>query len=160
MTNNRLTGIFFLIFGVLTYFVLIPVGIVVPKNIELYTTSPAFWPSIISVVIALMGLLLMLPEKLTETVDEIDENRTPWKTRIPKLFVILVVLFGFYFLIEQLGMVVPAMVLIFFLMVYAGYRRWGLMVLLSILVPIILYVFFVYVANIPIPLGIFESLIL
>jgi len=163
MSSNRLTGIFFLLFGVLSYFVLVPKGIVVPKNIGHITTSPAFWPSIISIIIGLMGVLLMLPEKITSSVDEDssddDEKRTPWKTRIPRLLVVLALLFAFYYSIESLGMVVPAMLLIFILMVYSGYRRWGLIVFLSALVPIILYIFFVHVANIPIPLGIFETLL-
>jgi len=55
-------------------------------------------------------------------------------------------------------MVVPGMALIFILMIFSGYRRWWLIILLSLLVPILLYGFFVHVANIPIPLGIFESL--
>ena len=41
-------------------------------------------------------------------------------------------LFAFYFFIEQLGMVIPAMLLIFILMIFAGYRRWGLMLFMSI----------------------------
>jgi len=161
MTTNQITGIFILIFGIFTYFVLIPYGIRVPKNIAHVTTSPAFWPTIITGIISFMGVLLIVPERAKPVVDdEVDEseNRTPWKTRFPRLMIITVVLFGFYFFIELLGMVVPSIALIFFLMVFAGYRRWWLMVLLSVLVPVILYFFFVYVANIPIPLGVFESL--
>jgi hypothetical protein len=155
MTSNRVTGIFILIFGLLIYFVLIPYGIKVPKNIAYVTTSPAFWPSIIAVVIIIMGALLIIPEKNNITVSD-TEISTPWKTRAPRLPIIALVLFGFYSVIEPLGMVVPSMVLIFSLMVFSGYRRWRLMASLSIFVPIILYTFFVYVANIPIPLGIFE----
>lgn len=158
MTSNQITGIFVLIFGLLAYFVLIPYGIKVPKNIELVSTSPAFWPSIIAVVIAIMGGVLIIPDKSNSVADEDVVIGTPWSTRLPRLLVVGVLLFGFYFVIDRLGMVVPSMVLIFTLMVFSGYRRWGLMVLFSLLVPIILYVFFVYVANIPIPLGIFESL--
>ncbi|MEB8431746.1 tripartite tricarboxylate transporter TctB family protein [Cocleimonas sp. KMM 6892] len=162
MKTNQFTGLFIIIFGVFTYFVLIPHGIKVPKNLDNIMLSPAFWPTIITAVISLMGVLLMIPERIKPETDgkgdhEDDENRTPWKTRIPRLMVITVVLFGFYFFIEQLGMVVPGIIIIFFLMVFAGYRRWWLMVMLSILVPVILYLFFVNVANIPIPLGVFES---
>lgn len=161
MTKNQITGIFILIFGAITFFVLIPYGIKVPKNIEHITTSPAFWPTIITIIVSIMGVLLIIPQReKTVMGDEGDEGeaRTPWKTRIPRLIVIMAVLFGFYFFIEQLGLVVPSIALIFFLMVFAGYRRWWLMVILSVLVPVILYFFFVYVANIPIPLGVFESL--
>lgn len=164
MSSNRLTGIFFLVLSILAYFVLIPKGIVVPSNIGHFTTSPSFWPNIVIVIIALMSLLLMLPEKdivdlKEEDVEKAkDELQTSWKTRIPRLLIILALLFAFYYSIEQFGMVVPGMALIFILMIFSGYRRWWLIILLSLLVPILLYGFFVHVANIPIPLGIFESL--
>ena len=157
MTLNRLLGIFFLIVGVLSYFVLIPKGIVVPKSIQHFTTSPAFWPSIIIVIISIMGLLLMLQKDSTNDADEAIEESTSWKTRTPRLLIILAMLFAFYFSIEKFGMVVPAILLIFILMLFAGFRRWSLIFLFSILVPIVLYFFFTHVANIPIPLGMFEE---
>jgi putative tricarboxylic transport membrane protein len=155
MTRNRITGIFIFVFGLLIYFVLIPYGIKVPKNIAYVTTSPAFWPSIISVVIIIMGALLIIQEKNNITGSD-AEIPTPWKTRAPRLLIIALMLFGFYSLIETLGMVVPSIVLIFSLMIFSGHRRWRLMAPLSFFIPIILYTFFVYIANIPIPLGIFE----
>ena len=89
MTGNRFLGIFFIAFGVLSYFVLIPKGIVVPENIQHASTSPSFWPKIITLIIAFMGILLMLPETVKEQDDENeDEERTPWKTRIPRLLII------------------------------------------------------------------------
>jgi len=163
MNSNRLTGIFFLIASALSYFILIPKGIVVPNNIGHFTTSPSFWPNIIIGIIALMSLLMIFTKnevvntKKVET-DNNDDIKTPLLIRIPRLFIVLGLLFSFYYFIEQLGMVVPGMVLIFILMTYAGYRKWWLIIFLSLFVPVLLYVFFVHVANIPIPLGIFESL--
>ncbi|MGK0272079.1 MAG: putative tricarboxylic transport membrane protein [Cocleimonas sp.] len=163
MTLNRLVGVFFLVFGALSYFILIPQGIVVPSNIQHFTTSPAFWPNIITVIIAIMGLLLVLQNSdvediNTEDIEEELEDHTSWKTRAPRLLIILSMLFAFYFSIEKFGMVAPAMLLILILMLFAGYRRWSLILLFSILVPTALYFFFTHVANIPIPLGIFETL--
>ena len=60
--------------------------------------------------------------------------------------------------IEHLGMVVPGMALIFLMAWFAGERRVLLLTALSLGVPLGLYVFFVHIANIPIPLGWFESL--
>ena len=55
-------------------------------------------------------------------------------------------------------MVVPGMVLIFTLMLFAGERRYMLALSIAVVTPLVLYFFFVHVANIPIPLGVFESL--
>ena len=71
---------------------------------------------------------------------------------------VLATLFVFYFLIDHLGMVVPGIAVIFGMMWFAGERRYALMATVAVVVPVLLYVFFVHVANIPIPLGIFESL--
>lgn len=158
MTLNRLVGVFFLVFGAFSYFILIPQGIVVPSNIQHFTTSPAFWPNIITVIIAIMGLLLVLQNSDVEDTEVELEDHTSWKTRAPRLLIILSMLFAFYFSIEKFGMVAPAMLLILILMLFAGYRRWSLILLFSILVPTALYFFFTHVANIPIPLGIFETL--
>jgi hypothetical protein len=54
--------------------------------------------------------------------------------------------------------VVPGVALIFGLMVFGGERRWGLAATVAAGVPILLYAFFVHVAGIPIPLGVFETL--
>ena len=56
-------------------------------------------------------------------------------------------------------MVIPSIVTILLLVYFAGERRWYLSLLIGVLLPVLLYGFFVYVARIPIPLGIFEGLI-
>ncbi|MFT7532515.1 MAG: putative tricarboxylic transport membrane protein [Gammaproteobacteria bacterium] len=52
----------------------------------------------------------------------------------------------------------PGMVMIFGLMMFAGERRFLLAAAIAISIPLLLYFFFVHIASIPIPLGIFESL--
>jgi len=74
------------------------------------------------------------------------------------LAVALGALFGFYALIPSLGMVVPGAALIFGLMAFGGERRWLLAAVVAAGVPLLLYAFFVHVAGIPIPLGVFETL--
>ena len=81
-----------------------------------------------------------------------------WVHRLPGLAVALGALFGFYVLIPSLGMVAPGVAVIFALMVFGGERRWGLAATVAAGVPILLYAFFVHVAGIPIPLGVFETL--
>ncbi len=153
MQNERLLGGAMLVIGLLTFFVLIPVGIVTPKSITTLSLSPDFWPKIVAVIFSLMGLAMIIkPKPPTQTED------TSFISRLPRLLVVLAALFGFYFAVPQFGMVVPGMLLIFGMMWFAGERRWVLMGFIAILVPVLLYSFFVFVANIPIPLGIFESL--
>ena len=160
MTRERLTGIGVLVLGLLIFFLLIPRGIDQPGSVEHAALAPDFWPKIIAAIIVLMGLLLTI--KPAEEEDEEGEEGVVdaggWLQRLPGLAVALGTLFAFYFLIPLFGMVVPGMVMAFGLMVYAGERRWRRGIAIAAGVPILLYIFFVYVASIPIPLGVFESL--
>ena len=173
MIRERLTGIGVLLLGLLIFFVLIPIGIDRPGNVEHAALAPDFWPRIVAAIIALMGLLLAVGPASEEEGErgadegEAGEGRgngagaaaTRWPQRLPGLTVTLGALFAFYFLIPSLGMVAPGAALAFGLMVYAGERRWPRGIAIAAGIPILLYVFFVYVASIPIPLGVFESLI-
>ncbi len=159
MPKERLVGGGVLLLGLLSFFVLIPAGVDTPASIGHLSLSPDFWPRIISGVFALMGLLMLInPDKASGEAAEEDSAATAWKERFPRLAVVLAALFCFYYIIPHLGMVAPGAVFIFALMWFAGERRYPLMAVISTTTPLLLYFFFAYVANIPIPLGIFESL--
>jgi len=153
MMIERAIGLFVLLLGLFALLVLIPGGIVTPQTVETASLSPAFWPRIVAVMFALTGISMAIRPGKSVVGDKI-----PLRVRAPRLLVVLSALFAFYFAMPSLGMVVPAIALIFGMMWFAGERRWLLMVVVSILVPVALYAFFVHVANIPIPLGVFEAL--
>ena len=154
MNESRLIGVFVAALGLITLFVLIPIGIVSPSDVGTLALAPEFWPLIIASLFTLMGILLFfLPEK-----PDPDAVREPvkLKRRAARLAVVLGALFAVYFAVPHLGMVVPAMLVIFGLSWLAGERRWKLLLALSLSIPVLLTLFFVFVASIPIPLGIFE----
>ena len=172
MIRERLTGIGVLVLGLLIFFVLIPAGVDRPGSVEHAALAPDFWPRIIAGIIMLMGLFLAIRPAAKEEGDEergddggeegveaAAEAAAGWTHRLPGLAVALGTLFAFYFLIPYLGMVAPGIAVILGLMVYAGERRWPLGVAVALCVPILLYVFFVHVASVPIPLGVFEGLV-
>ena len=157
MRRDRLVGAGVVISGLLMLFALIPAGIVVPGNLKTLSLSPDFWPKIVAGIFVLMGLLMIAkPEVPSE--ESTGMSLAVFVSRLPRLATVLAALFAFYLAIPRFGMVVPAMLLIFGLMVFAGERRWSWMIGISLIVPVLLYWFFVSVASIPIPLGIFESL--
>ncbi len=167
MIRERLTGIGVLVLGLLIFFVLIPAGVDRPGSVEHAALAPDFWPRIIAGIIMLMGLFLAIRPAAKEEDEGRGENGVEaaaeaaggWVHRLPGLAVALGTLFAFYFLIPYLGMVAPGIAVILGLMVYAGERRWPLGVAVALCVPILLYVFFVHVASVPIPLGVFEGLL-
>lgn len=156
MKESRLLGVAVVTIGALALFVLIPVGIVSPSDVPALALAPEFWPFVIASVFTLMGIIMTIaPGSIDqETVAELQLI----PKRILRLTGFLAVLFGFYFVVPYFGMVVPAMAIIFGLCWFTGERRWMLLILISLLIPFVLTLFFIFIANIPIPLGIFEFL--
>ncbi len=154
MKESRLLGVAVVAIGAIGLFVLIPVGIVSPSDVPALALAPEFWPFVIASVFTLMGIFMTIAPGSTdqETVTELRLMRT----RILRLTGFFAVLFGFYFVVPYVGMVVPAIAIIFGLCWFTGERRWLLLLLISLLIPFVLTLFFIFVANIPIPLGIFE----
>lgn len=154
MFRGRLTGICILLIGAATFAVLIPAGIVVPGSVDQLALAPDFWPRIVAAVIFLMGLIMVARPGPPAP----EAGALSWKKRFPGLCVVGACLFGFHLLIPYLGMVAGGTAVILILMWYAGerglYRLFGI----ALSVPVILYLFFVQVARIPLPLGWFESL--
>ena len=159
MSKQRIVGLVALVLGLVTIFVLIPIGIVSPQDVQHFALAPEFWPLIVASIFSVMALIILVRPTQPEESDEDEENVVPWKERFPRLAVILVTLFGFYYLVPFLGMVFTGMVLIAGLMLYAGERRWKMIAPLAIGMPVILYLFFLKIANIPIPLGVFDTII-
>ena len=158
-TQHRIVGLAVLLLGVLLLFALIPVGVDSPNAVPHVTLSPAFWPKIISVLLILTGLLLIVrPAPTAAAGDDSNSGGNGGVRRFVRLAITLFALFAFYFSIEQLGMVLPAILLIIGLARFAGERRFALIGLVGVIVPVALYFFFEHVAGVPIPLGVFEGL--
>lgn len=157
--RERLVGVGVVLLGLLIFSVLIPWGIDQPGSVEHAALAPDFWPQIIAVTMMALGAVQAARPAPDDEDDGADgEESVRWRHRAPGLAAVLGALFGFYFLIPSLGMVVPAMAVIFGLMVLGGERRWLLAAAVAAGVPVLLYAFFVHVAGIPIPLGVFEVL--
>ena len=154
MRESRFLGVAVVATGALTLAVLIPAGIVSPSDVPALALAPEFWPFVIASVFTLMGILMTIAPGATDRETMTELQLIP--KRIVRLTGFLAVLFGYYFVVPYLGMVIPAIAVIFGLCWFTGERRWMLLVLISLLVPIVLTLFFLFVANIPIPLGIFE----
>ena len=158
MIRERLTGVGVALLGLLIFTVLIPWGIDQPGNVEHMALAPDFWPQIIAVIMMVLGVLQAVRPVPDDDDEDTGGDSGHWLHRLPGLAVALGALFGFYVLIPTLGMVVPGTAVILGLMIFGGERRWPLAAAVAAGVPLLLYAFFVHVAGIPIPLGIFEAL--
>jgi uncharacterized membrane protein len=160
----------------LGYFVVIPLGVDVPKSVTILALSPNFWPNIIMGMLAACGLVVLIQGNLakrdaapaTSLADMASQDAAAEKVgevvhygtqgqflRVSSAFIGL---FAFYFLSPYIGVVVGSMILVLASTRTLGVRSWAKSITLAVLLPGLLYFFFTLVAQIPIPLGLLEEL--
>ena len=162
--RDIVTAIVFFALGVAALFYLIPQGIAVPSTVKIAALSPDFWPRVITFG-AIAASVFLLVETLTMQQPQIDETENDDAAQyqldsLPSLLRVLgliVALFVFYASLTTLGVVAASILLLAAMMLFFGERKYLLIAALSIGVPILLYLFFRYVASVPIPLGIFGN---
>ena len=149
----------------LVVWVLIPKAVPVPKSIKVAALSPDFWPKIIAAGLAFMGLVLIaqgiirIMRERVETMPEISSDETSIPNHGSVYLRTLGVMIGlliYYALVGPLGIVVSSILAIVAFALLYGEQRFKILIPIAILLPIGLYYFFVKVANIPMPLGLFD----
>ena len=94
------------------------------------------------------------PAPAAQEDEAIGENYT-LLVGLVRAVALIIHLFIYYISLERYGVVVPSIILLPLIMLYFGERNPLTIGILSLALPILLYVFFRYVAGISIPLGIF-----
>lgn len=159
-------------FACLALFVLIPAGIEHPGSIDVLALGPAFWPSVICGFLGLMGLIVGVQalRRVRATrgaaVSDQDDQRDASAVEAEaagfapvRWVAALVLLAAYYYGLDSLGMVLTSMLALGWFMILGGERRPAMVLVLSLGVPLALFLFFRYVANVFIPLGVFERLL-
>ncbi len=166
-------GAVLLLLATAAWLVIIPQGIVVPDGVEVRALSPDFWPLIVVAVAGLASIILLVQGIITwkktahrGAAQELDthEGKAESDTVLPfgrsmrRVAAMLGALFAMYYAILQIGMVAATIPVLGFLTWFGGERRWKIIIPVATVLPLALYFFFVHVANVPIPLGVFEAL--
>lgn len=142
-------------FALLAMFVLIPKGVEDPGQINVMALGPSFWPFVISLFICLMGLLVGGQALHRYRQANAAPSETTEGFALLRWVGALALLAGYYLLLDWLGMVVTSVLALFAFTILGGERRAWLIALISLVLPIALFLFFRYVANVAIPMGIF-----
>ncbi len=144
-------------FALLVMFVVIPLGVEDPGTINVLALGPSFWPFIIASFICLMGLILggQAYRRFRADGNRLTAGGDGQQFALARWFGALVLLAGYYLLLGLLGMVVTSVLVLLLFMLLGGERRPVLIASISLILPIALYLFFRYVANVAIPMGIF-----
>ena len=159
-------GLAMIVVAMLGWFAAIPSGIDLPQSVQFAALSPDFWPRIIMVLLGLCGAIVALQAHMesrgaatgdAETEDENGLVEHPLQTRMLRVLFGIACLFAFYFAITHLGVIISSTLVVLALTISLGQRTWKHVLPLALLLPVLLYYFFVYVAQVPMPLGMFES---
>lgn len=159
--NDVVLGIALFAISVFVLAWLIPVGIDSPATIRDPALAPAFWPRIIMVGMTALGVIILLQGlnriRLLRAAGVELEPHEPNIAGNLKTAIAAVGLFIFTWSMNWGGIVVPSMAALALYMLLLGERRLTVIIPVSIGVPLALYLFFLKVALVPMPLGIFES---
>lgn len=160
--RDIVTAVVFFLLGLAALLFLIPRGVAVPSTVKIAALSPDFWPKVItfaaiaaSVFLLIETLTMQQPHFEEEDDDEATQYELDTLPSLLRVLVLIIALFAFYISLTTLGVVAASVILLSAMMLFFGERKFLLVAVLSFGVPVLLYLFFRYVASVPIPLGIF-----
>ena len=163
--SDAILGAILCIGSLVMILVIIPISVQVPKSNKVLALSPDFWIKIIVWISLALGAYLIYSglksakEQLSEEkIADIKYQRTldHSPSRSVTMAVIVVInFFVYYLLIDLLGMVLASVIAVIVFVLMCGERRYKIMLPVAMLLPVGLYYFFLKVASIPMPLGIF-----
>jgi putative tricarboxylic transport membrane protein len=146
--------------------VLIPVGVQVPKSNKVLALSPDFWMKIIVYTTLALGAYILIKGVIRarhglqpDEIAAVEEDLThfhPFQRGLISALISVAGLFAYYFLIHWIGMIAASVIAIVGFVLLCGERRLKIALPLAAVLPVGLYYFFLKVASIPMPLGIFE----
>jgi putative tricarboxylic transport membrane protein len=161
--SDIVPAVILIVSSIVLYWIIIPNQIHVPSQVKSAFLSPAFAPKAFTLFLGCMALVLLLFAlvrlRLDFTIASIKRlNMKGILREEGVVFAIVIICFVFVVSIEYLGMVIPSIFFLGIMMSYFGQRKWGLILIIMLLVPLILYFFFHDLAKVVLPKGSLFSL--
>ncbi len=139
--------------------IVVPAGIVSPASVKALPLSPTFLPYVLSGLIGVFALICGIQALVGSGVPkEINEEEFVLRRKWPLgLLVAIVAGLAYYLLPEMIGMLPAAMLVTGFLVWFGGERGILVAVGVAIVLPLLVYLFFTKIAEVPLPQGMFEG---
>jgi len=139
--------------GLLVILVLVPWGVVEPRSVKIAALSPSFYPRIVAICLCVLGGAVLLNSLIRRPVPEAGDA-TAHPHAIARTIAFFAILVFLALTVEKLGFVLAGAIAICASMTLAGERRWWLVLLIAVALPLLLHFFFLKVASVPIPAGV------
>lgn len=162
-------GAIVFLLALVVLFAVMPWAVSSPRVVPNLALSPTFWPRIILFSLAGLGIMLALRalrdanREGTAPTDDTDAGEDPHTEPFSdappfdrfdrKVVIAAGFMIVFCLVLETLGVVLPAAVLLVALVLLHSLDRWLIAIVVGVVTVVILYMFFRYVAGIPVPLG-------
>ena len=150
------------VLSALLYLVIIPAGVTVPASMRSPVLSPAFWPNIVALFLLAMSTLLFLRAAFTwrrgemvahKSADIEDEEERSGFNGQARAVAVIALMFLYYWLILKIGLVPASMIALLTVGLTTSRPNVWLLIVAAPVLPMLLYLFFFKVANVPIPGG-------
>jgi len=161
-TNRKLditAGLICIVLALLILFVAIPLGVQEPKKVKFAALSPSYYPRIVAYFLLCIGVLLAGLRILSKQSEKVVNKTGSWQKHMVLFLLLVVVLFLYYATLNYLGFVLSSCIALLTLLLLAGERKVWALIIIPLALPFALYYFFTHIANIPIPAGVLESLL-
>lgn len=136
------------------HFVLVPLGVYVPESVAGTLDSPAVMPLIMFTALGLFGALLLVNGMRASAITDTGRKRSPADWR--RAFGMVGICAGYLALIVLIGLPIASGIGLAAALWYFGERKLSLMVPLCIVVPAVLWLFFVHVVHVSMPPAVIE----
>lgn len=152
--DEFLVGVCVMILGAAVLWWIIPTYITTPRRVPIRALSPAFWPKIIAWTILGCGLLLAVRAALAPAPpDAVADDLSVSRPEALRMLALGAILLGIYFALPVIGMVWVCMIAYALMVFLSGGKNLGWGMVIAILLPLLLYLFFTKVAGVAIPQG-------
>lgn len=163
--GDAILGLVLVSLCILLLTVLIPIGVQVPSSNKVLALSPDFWMKIIVYSTLFIGSIILYKgikraragldeEEIAEVEDELQHKHKFGRAVLGALTAVAG-LFVYLYLIDLIGMIAASIIAFLGFVLLSGERRLMIAIPLGVVLPFGLYYFFLKVAGIPMPLGIF-----
>ena len=156
ITRDVIAGALILAIGLVFVFILIPIGVDEPRRVKYAALSPTYYPRIVAIILVVIGGAVVARALFRPTETETDSETHPATRRLLGISAILV---AFATLLTPLGFIVASSLALFAAIWLAGEQRIYINAAIAVILPVLLYFFFLKVARIPIPLGVLKPVL-
>lgn len=148
-------GLIVFLIGAALIVYLIPQGIDEPKKVKFAVMSPSYYPRIVAIAMALIGVAIAVGAATNKSTDSLFAGLDTQS--IIKVGTVAIIFLATAYALPHAGFVLTCTVALVALMLLAGERNPLIIAPIALILPFGLHLFFTKIANVPIPAGVLET---